>query len=85
MHSCFSQIVVAFVLPDSYPMAYVTTFEKHGSCHQYPIAWENTANSSIAANLGNSYPYFSQNMGDSLPSNGLNEKRMVYFITREMQ
>lgn len=78
----FPQIVFAFVLPDSYPMAYVTTFEIHGSCHQYPIAWENTANSSIAANLGNSYPYFSENMGDSLPSNF---NPMVCFITREMQ
>ena len=71
----------AFVPPDSYPMVCFNTWKIHGSSHQYPIALENTANPPIRDILGNWYPYFSESMCGSFPSDS---HLMVCFITREM-
>ena len=43
--------------------------EMHISSNQYLIALEKATNTSSGKNLGNWYPYFSQNMGGPLPSN----------------
>ena len=78
--------------PDSYPMVCFITWKIYRSFHQYVIARKNVANTPIEENLENChtscgksvenwYPYFSQSIGGSLPSD---DHPVICFIAWEM-